>query len=114
MNLIINNQTLLVNLVDNDATTELINRLKEKDLTLNLSEYGGFEKVGPLNFSLPRSDTYITTNCGDIVLYSGNQISIFNESNSWSYTRLGKIANISDEELKQILGKGNVTITLSI
>ncbi len=114
MNLIINNQTLLVNLVDNDATTELINHLKEKDLTLNLSEYGGFEKVGSLNFSLPRSDTYITTNCGDIVLYSGNQISIFYESNSWSYTRLGKIANISDEELKQILGKGNVTITLSI
>lgn len=50
---------------------------------------------------------------GDIVLYAGNQLVIFYGSNSWAYTKLGKI-NLQEKELKQLLGNGDVTATLSV
>jgi hypothetical protein len=67
-----------------------------------------------LGFSLPKNDKNITTSAGDIVLYQGNQISLFYNSNSWSYTKLGKVQNISSRELKDILGSGNVTLVISL
>ena len=81
-------------------------------LTIQMSMYGGFEQVGPIGTSLPRDDVQTTTQAGDIVLYSGNQIVVFYGSNSWAYTRLGHI-NMQREELEELLGKGNVSITLS-
>ena len=110
----INNNVLNVELEDNSATIELKERLKNGDIIVNAHEYGGFEKVGDLGFSLPREDTNITTSAGDIVLYQGNQISLFYNSNSWSYTKLGKIQNISSSELESILGNGDVTITFTL
>lgn len=80
-------------------------------LTVKLSMYGGFEQVGSLGKSLPKNDEQITTNYGDIVLYSGNQIVIFYGSNSWAYTRLGHI--LADKEImEETLGNGDVTIEL--
>ena len=117
MNLIyikVNNQILDVELEENLATKELKEKLKNGDIIVNAHEYGGFEIVGDLGFSLPREDTNITTSAGDIVLYQGNQISLFYNSNSWSYTKLGKIQNISSNELKNILGNGDVTITFTL
>ena len=73
-----------------------------------------YEKVGNLGFSLPKNDTYITTSAGDIVLYQGNQISLFYNSNSWNYTRIGKIQNVSEIELKNLLGKDDVDIILCL
>ena len=96
------------------ATKSLIERLKNGDISVNANEYGGFEKVGNLGFSLPRNDKSITTSAGDIVLYQGNQISLFYNSNSWSYTKLGRVQNISSRELKDILGSGNVTLVISL
>ena len=110
----INNNVLNIELEENSATTELKERLKNGDIIVNAHEYGGFEKVGDLGFSLPREDTNITTSLGDIVLYQGNQISLFYNSNSWSYTKLGKIQNISSSELESILGNGDVTITFTL
>ena len=110
----INDSTLSVELEDNSATIELKERLKNGDIVVNAHEYGGFEKVGDLGFSLTREDTNITTSAGDIVLYQGNQISLFYNSNSWSYTKLGKILNVSSSELKNILGNGDVTITFTL
>ena len=110
----INNNVLNIELEDNSATIELKERLKNGDIVVNAHEYGGFEKVGDLGFSLPREDTNITTSSGDIVLYQGNQISLFYNSNSWSYTKLGKIQNISSSEFKNILGNGDVTITFTL
>ena len=81
----VNNNVLNIELEDNSATIELKERLKNGDIVVNAHEYGGFEKVGNLGFSLPREDTNITTSAGDIVLYQGNQISLFYNSNSWSY-----------------------------
>ena len=89
-----------------------MNKLKKGDVIIHAEDYGNFEKVGELGFSLPRSDKYITTSVGDIVLYNGDEISLFYNSNSWSYTKLGKVQNIKD--LKKILGTGDVTIVLSL
>ena len=77
-----------------------------------MSMYGGFEQVGSLGQSLPRNDVQTTTSAGDIVLYSGNQIVVFYGSNSWAYTRLGRISDKTAEELTALLGNGDVTITI--
>ena len=110
----VNNQILNIELEDNSATRELKERLKNEDIIIEAHEYGGFEKVGNLGFSLPREDKSITTSAGDIVLYQGNQISLFYNSNSWSYTKLGRIIDIDNDELKNILGNGDVTITITL
>ena len=110
----VNNTVLEVKLEDNEATKSLVEKLKNGDISIDANEYGGFEKVGNLGFSLPRNDKNITTSAGDIVLYQGNQISLFYSSNSWSYTKLGKIQNVGETELKDILGSEDVTLILSI
>ena len=112
INLKVNNHVLKVKLEDNSAAKALMNKLKKGDVTIHAEDYGGFEKVGGLGFSLPRSDKYITTSAGDIVLYEGDEISLFYNSNSWSYTKLGKVQNIKD--LKKILGTGDVKLVLSL
>ncbi len=99
-------------LEENEAVNELIEMMKEGPLVLELDDYSGFEKVGPLGRNLTRSDKQTTTESGDIVLYSGNNIVIFYGSNSWSYTRLGKIDDLTDWE--NALGNGSVTATFSL
>lgn len=82
-------------------------------LTVAMSGYGGFEQVGALGTSLPRNDVQTTTQAGDIVLYSGSNLVIFYGSNSWAYTRLGRITDKSASEIAALLGSGNVTIVIS-
>ncbi|MBP3792008.1 MAG: hypothetical protein ILA26_08255 [Methanobrevibacter sp.] len=108
----INDTIFDVQLENNSATQELIKTLEKGNVTINATDYGNFEKVGDLGFSLPTSDEQISTSSGDIVLYQGNQISLFYDSHSWSYTKLGKIQNADD--LKTTLGSGDVVITFSI
>ena len=110
----IDNSTFDVKLENNSATEELINHLKDGNITIEAADYGNFEKVGNLGFSLPTNDENIETASGDIVLYQGNQISLFYESHSWSYTKIGKIQNVSSDELKSILGSGDVKLTFSL
>ena len=106
--------TMTATLTDNEATRELTKLLEQGDITIRMSEYGGFEKVGALPQSLPTSNTQITTEPGDIMLYQGNQMVIFYGPNSWSYTRLGKIDGATASNLRQFLGNGDVTLTLSL
>lgn len=115
MYITVNGNKLEMTLAENSAVDALIDRLKSSSVTYTASDYGGFEKVGGLGFSLPRSDAQTVTEAGDVVLYSGNQIVIFYGSNSWSYTRLGKINKTADE-LRTILGAGvgDVQVTLSL
>ncbi len=114
MNLKVNNSTLTVKLADNAATKALVERLKGCAVTYNAHDYGGFEKVGSLGFSLPSNDTYITTEPGDIMLYTSNQLCIFFDSNSWEYTPIGKIEGMTKQQLKDAFGTGEVSITLSL
>ncbi|MBQ1446827.1 MAG: hypothetical protein IIZ14_06190 [Solobacterium sp.] len=97
---------------DNGAVRELYAAVQEGPLTVNLSMYGGFEQVGALGFGLPHDDVRITAMPGDLVLYQGNQIVVFYGSNTWEYTRLGHIADKSEEELEQLLGNGDTDIVL--
>ena len=110
----INDDVFDVKLENNSATQELIKELKKGNVTVNASEYGGFEKVGDLGFSLPTSDENIGTAPGDIVLYQGDKISLFYGSHSWSYTKLGKIDDVDSNKLKEVLGSGNVTLEFSL
>ena len=116
MYVIMNENKLEITLANNPAVDTLIEALKQKDITITVNDYGGFEKVGNLGFTLPTSNSQITTTPGDVILYSGNQIVFFYGSNSWSYTRLGKIEGYSVEELRTFLkaDKGSIQITLSL
>lgn len=111
----IGNQTLPVTLVKNNATEALMAALAANPITYEADDYGGFEKVGALGMSLPTNNQQLTTQAGDVILYSGNQIVLFYGSNSWSYTRLGRIEYESLEQLKSFLkaGQGSVSVTLS-
>ena len=110
----INDNVFDVKLENNSATQEFSKELKKGNVTVNASEYGGFEKVGNLGFSLPTSDENIGTAPGDIVLYQGDKISLFYGSHSWSYTKLGKIDNVDSNKLKEVLGSGDVTLEFSL
>ena len=95
-------------LEQNDASAALVDMLP---LTISMSDYSGFEKVGSLGASLPTSNAQTTTQEGDVVLYNGNQIVIFYGSNSWSYTRLAHVDDLTD--WAEALGSGDVTVTFS-
>ncbi|MCM1135792.1 MAG: cyclophilin-like fold protein [Clostridium sp.] len=106
--------TLTAVLEENESAKALKELLAEGPLTIAASNYGGFEKVCALGTELPRNDSQTTTHGGDICLYSGNQIVIFYGSNSWAYTRLGKIIDADEAELEKILSGEETEITLSL
>lgn len=106
--------TFVAEFADNSSADVLKDLLSDTPLTLQLHDYGNFEKVGSLGQNLPRNDEPITTEAGDLILYHGNQFSIYYAENSWSFTRLGKIQNVTSDELKAALGTGDVTVTLSL
>ncbi len=97
----------------NEAVSALQELTAGAPLTIQMSPYGGFEQVGPIGQSLPRSDAQTTTAPGDLVLYSGDQIVVFYGSNTWAYTRLGKITNLDDSALTELLSGDAVTLTIS-
>ena len=99
-------------LEDNKAAETLAEMMQEDPVTIQMSDHGGFEKVGDLGTDLPTSNRQTTTQAGDIVLYQGNQIVIFYGSSSWSYTRLGRIDDLTGWETA--LGDGDVTVTFAL
>lgn len=108
------NQELTATLTDNSSAQALVEKLKQESLTIKMKDYANMEKVGPLGFSLPRNDKKLTTAAGDIILYQGDKLVIYYGKNSWSFTSLGKVDIAKPKELKKILGKGNITVTLSL
>ncbi len=105
---------LSATLADNSSAAAFYELLKKGAVAIKMRDYGSFEKVGPLGTTLPRNDTQITTTAGDIILYQGNQITIYYNTNSWNFTRLGKVDGMTQAELKKILGKGDVTAVFEI
>ena len=116
MYITIDGQTKSVTLVDNAATRALVEKLQQAPVTVTLNSSGGFEIWGSLGFSLPTSDQQMTAQPGDVILYNGSNICLFYGSNSWSYTRLGKIDGLSESELRSFLkaGNSNISVTLSL
>ncbi len=112
--IIANGTTFPADFADNDSADAFRDLLREGDLTINMSDYGSFEKVGSIGTSLPRKDTQISTTTGDVMLYQGDQIVIFYGTNSWSYSRLGKVDGVTAEALLSAFGSGDVAITFSL
>ena len=112
----VSGKTLPVKIEDNVATKALVEALRGSSITYEADDYGGFEKVGALGRTLPSDNKQISTSAGDVVLYNSSNIVLFYGSNSWSYTRLGKIQYESLDELKSFLkaGEGNISVTLSL
>ena len=112
----VSGKSLPVKIEDNVATKALVAALREASITYEAHDYGGFEKVGGIGRTLPSGDSQITTQPGDVILYGSDQIVLFYGSNSWSYTRIGKIQYGTLDELKTFLqaGKGNISVTLSL
>ena len=116
MYITINGQTQAVTLVDNQATKTLVEKLQQTPVTVTLNSSGGFEIWGALGFSLPTNNEQINAQPGDVILYNGSNICIFYGTNSWSYTRLGKIDGLSESQLRTFLkaGESNISVTLSL
>ena len=108
----VNGQTFTAVLEQNAAAQALRQLLTQGPVTIQMENYGGFEKVGALGQSLPASDAQTTTQPGDMVLYQGDQIVIFYGSNSWSYTRLGHVTDLTG--WAEALGSGDVSVTFSL
>ena len=116
MYITIGEETHTVTMEDNVGTRALVAALQTDNITYVAHDYGNFEKVGYVGQSFPTADHQTTTSAGDLVLYNGNNICIFYGSNSWSYTRIGKLDNLSADEVRRFVkaGEGEVAITLSL
>ena len=110
----VNGKTLKILAAENSSADAFLDLIRTSDVTIEMHDYGSFEKVGPLGTALPRNDEQITTEPGDVILYQGNQVTIYYDVNSWSFTRLGKVQDLSQAELKEILGSGEATVTFSL
>ena len=113
MKMTINDTAVEVSWENNDSTRALAEKVKEGPLMIHTEPYGGFEQVGAIGTKLPSSDTDITTEAGDIMLYTSDHMVIFYGSNSWAYTRLGRITDKSESELRELLGGSGVDITIT-
>lgn len=108
----IGEEEFTVTLENNVAVNDFLEMIEQEPLVLEMEDHGGFEKVGELSTNLPTENNQTTTQAGDIVLYQGDKVVLFYGSNSWSYTRLGKIDDI--ERLQQALGSGSTTVIFHI
>ena len=114
INITIDGRSMSATLADNAATKALMEKLAEGPVTITMNNYGGFEKVGSLPWSLPASDTRITTKPGDIMLYNRDNIVIFYGPNTWSYTPLGELDTDDAREIENFLGNGDKQVTISL
>lgn len=99
-------------ILESNASVEELKALLP--LTIHMSDYGGWEKVGDLPRSITRDDRQMTAHPGDIMLYQGRSIVIFYGDNSWAYTPLGRIDNASGTSIKEFLSGNSVDVTFSL
>lgn len=109
----INGQDLQLKLADNSSAQALAALVWVDGLHLSMQDYGGFEKVGSLPQRLPTNDEQITTQPGDVILYQGDKLAIYYDTNTWALTRLGTIVGVTQDELRTLLGEGEITVTLT-
>lgn len=112
MKLYINDTEVPVVWENNAAVEALAAEAGKGDIVVKMSMYGGNEQFGPLGKSYPASNRQVTTSNGDIVLFNNDQIVVFYGSNTWSYTRLGKMA-LPEDEVTELLSNGDITLRLT-
>ena len=103
---------LTIKMEDNSSAQAFVDLLQGGDLTIDMHDYGNFEKVGSIGTDLPRNDKRIRTKLGDVILYQGNQITIYYDVNEWNFTLLGRVQNTAG--LKEVLGNDKVTVRFSL
>lgn len=109
------NKSLNIKLADNISAKAFAEKVSKGDIKIKMSDYGNFEKTGGLGFMLPRSDENINTSAGDVILYQGNTIAIYYDTNSWNFTRIGKIPNMTRESMLEFFGGyGDVEVRFSL
>jgi len=109
-----NEHTFYASFEDNSSAEALKEKLNGGEIELELQDYGSFEKIGSLPWKLPQNDEMITTVPGDVILYQGNQLTIYYDENTWYFTRLARINNTTKEKLLNVLGDENVNVKLSV
>lgn len=114
MKLEIEDHIFSVVLEENSSVDALKELLADGSLTLHMADYAGMEKGADLGTVLPQNNEQMHTQAGDIILYQGKTLVIYYDTNSWSLTPIGKIENVNAEELRKILGTGDVMVTVSI
>ncbi|MBR6331781.1 MAG: hypothetical protein IKR78_01430 [Dehalococcoidales bacterium] len=110
----IGQEKLTIKLAENSSAEAFYDLLSKGDLTVDMHHYGNFEIVGDIGTTLPRNDTSITTEPGDVILYQGTSITIYYGTNSWSFTRLGKVHGLDQQQLKEKIGNSDVRVTFSL
>ena len=108
--------TKTATLVSNSSTEALVAQLQHGNITYEAHDYGNFEKVGALGYTFPENNEQINTVPGDLILYQGSTLCIYYDTNSWNFTRIGKLDGMTQAEIKTWVnaGGGNVSVTLSI
>ena len=112
--LTINNTNTFTAKLENNPSAKALKKLLENGgISIEMKDYAGMKKVGLLGEHLPRNDLPTITSPGDLILYQGKYFVVYYASNSWNFTRLGKIENANAKELKSALGEGDAIITIS-
>ncbi len=114
MSITVGNTVFMATLADNSSVEALKNMLRQGPLIINMSDYASMEKVGPIGTNLPGNDEHIVTEAGDIILYQGNSLVIYYDTNTWNFTRIGKIEGVTKEQLLAAMGNGDVTVTVAL
>lgn len=116
MYLTIGDVTKSATLVSNSSTEALVAQLQKGNITYEAHDYGNFEKVGKLGYTFPENNEQINTVPGDLILYQGENLCIYYDTNSWNFTRIGKLDNMTQSDIKTWVNAGgdNVSVTLSI
>ena len=109
-----NGQTLAATLENNSSAEAFASLLATGPLTVSMRDYADMEKVGSLPTALPRSDAQISVGPGDVVLYQGNQITVYYGTNSWNFTKLAHIEGATAEQMRAFLGEGDADVTFSL
>ena len=108
--------TKTATLVSNSSTEALVAQLQQGNITYEAHDYGNFEKVGALGYTFPENNEQINTVPGDLILYQGSNLCIYYDTNSWNFTRIGKLDGMTQADIKTWVNAGgdNVSVTLSI
>lgn len=113
LNMEVNGTTIPIELIPSSSSRALEELLKDGPLTLPMKDYAHMEKFGDLGQRLPRNDRHITAQAGDLILSEGNLLVLYYAPNTWNFTRLGRVTNMTEQELKKALGNGSITATFT-
>lgn len=114
MNMKVNGTDIKVKLYDNSSAEAVKELLRKGPFTISMKDYAHMEKFGSFGMQFPTNDELVTTEAGDVILSEGNLLVIYYAPNTWNFTRLGKVQDLSETELKNVVGKGSITATLTL